>query len=279
MTNPVCPAELKRLYHQGRIIPFVGAGASMAVRWKRDGLEQRGPSWAELVNQAVSLVGVDDPELLRLRGTDLQILEYLRGRLDTIQPLINWLHTNMQPDDGAIRTSVLHQALAALDKCNLYYTTNYDNFLERSFRLNDRSVARVASEHDLSEPQADVQLVKFHGDFDRPETMVLSESDYERRMRLEGVLDLKLRSDVLGRALLFVGYSFRDANVAYLFRLMTDHFKNLPQSFAGKRAYIIYPNPSDFELQLFHSRQIEVVPIVGRDLSPLIADVLTQMAE
>ena len=242
-----CPSELKRLYRQGRVIPFIGAGASMAVQWVQDGGIKRGPSWAELVNEAVKLVGVGDPELLRLRGTDLQILEYLRDRLDTIQPLINWLHTNMQPEDAAIKNSVLHRELAALERCNLYYTTNYDNFLERSLQLAGRTVTRVASEHDLSELPTDVQLVKFHGDFDRPETMVLSESDYERRMRLEGVLDLKLRSDVLGRALLFVGYSFRDANVAYLFRLMTDRFKDLPQSFAGKRAYIIYPNPSDFE--------------------------------
>jgi hypothetical protein len=273
-----CPPELKRLYHQGRVVPFVGAGASMAVQWKQNGDVKRGPSWSELVNQAVALVGVEDPELLRLRGTDLQILEYLRSRLDTVQPLINWLHTNMQPEDSAITASVLHNALAALDQCKLYYTTNYDNFLERSLRLRGRSVTRIASEHDLSEPATDVQVVKFHGDFDRPETMVLSESDYERRMKLEAALDLKLRSDVLGRALLFVGYSFRDANVAYLFRLITDHFKHLPQSFAGKRAYIIYPNPSDFELQLFHSRQIEVVPVLGRDLSPLIANVLSQMA-
>jgi hypothetical protein len=97
-------------------------------------------------------------------------------------------------------------------------------------------------------------------------------------MRLESAMDLKLRSDVLGRALLFVGYSFRDANVAYLFRLVNEHFGNLPQSFAGKRAYIIYPNPSDFELQLFHARRIEVIAISGPDLAEAAAAMLRSMA-
>jgi SIR2-like domain len=52
----------------------------------------------------------------------------------------------------------------------------------------------------LSQLLPETQVVKFHGDFNRPETMVLSERDYERRMRLEDAMDLKLRSDVLGRA-------------------------------------------------------------------------------
>jgi len=251
----------------------------MAVTWTREGKQHRGPSWSELVNHAAKILGVDDPELLRFRGTDLQILEYLRTKRATIQPLINWLNSRMQPEDEAIKQSMLHAALASLDKCSIYYTTNYDNFLERALTLNGRRVTTIASEHDLSNAPSDVQIVKFHGDFDRPETMVLSERDYERRMRLEDVLDLKLRSDVLGRALLFVGYSFRDANVAYLFRLVTEHFKDLPQSFTGKRAYIMYPNPSDFELQLFHSREITVIPLSGGEHAKQIAQVLTSMAE
>ena len=72
----------------------------MSVRWKEGGREKRGPSWTELVNHAANILGVENPALLRMRGTDLQILEYLRGRLATVQPLINWLHANMQPDEG-----------------------------------------------------------------------------------------------------------------------------------------------------------------------------------
>jgi hypothetical protein len=145
--------------------------------------------------------------------------------------------------------------------------------------LQNRSVVTISSEHDLSQPMADVQIVKFHGDFNRPDTMVLSESDYERRMRLDTPMDLKLRSDILGRALLFIGYSFRDANVAYLFRLVTDYFGALPQSFAGKRAYILYYNPSDFELQLFNARHIEVIPYYESNRAEGMANLIETMVQ
>jgi hypothetical protein len=273
-----CPPELRRLYREGRIIPFVGAGTSMTVEWTSERALKRGPSWRELVDKAAELIGADDPELLRMRGSDLQILEYLRIKRNTMQPLINWLHASMQPSNDDLRRSILHEALASLSACRVIYTTNYDDFIERTMTLHGRSIVPIASEHDLSQLLAETQVVKFHGDFNRPETMVLSESDYERRMRLESAMDLKLRSDVLGRALLFVGYSFRDANVAYLFRLVNEHFGNLPQSFAGKRAYIIYPNPSDFELQLFHARRIEVIAISGPDLAEAAAAMLRSMA-
>ncbi len=250
----------------------------MSVNWKGvDGRATGGPSWRELVDEAARIIGVDDPELLRVRGTDLQIIEFLKSKDGSLQPLINWLVKRMNPSDADILASGVLNALADLRDCALYYTTNYDDFLERALQLSGRTASAIRSEHDLSHAAKDVQVVKFHGDVNRPETMVLSESDYERRMRLEGPLDLKLRADVLGRALLFVGYSFRDPNVAYLFRLVTDHFKELPKSFAGKRAYIIYPNPSDFELQLFHARHIEVIPVSAREIAADIATVLEQM--
>ena len=274
-----CPPELRRLYRDGRVIPFIGAGASMAVQWISDGQQHRGPSWRELVDKAARLIGADDPELLRMRGSDLQILEYMRIKRDTMQPLINWLHASMRPSDDDLRRSVLHRALASLSGCRLIYTTNYDDFIERAMILYSRTVATIAAEHDLSQHLAEsTQIVKFHGDFNRPDTMVLSESDYERRMRLESPMDLKLRSDALGRALLFIGYSFRDANVAYLFRLVTEQFGELPQSFAGKRAYIIYHNPSDFELQLFNARRIEVIATYGAGRVEGIAEILSDMS-
>ena len=250
----------------------------MAVEWKSDGAQHRGPSWRELVDKAAELIGAEDPELLRMRGSDLQILEYMRIKRDTMQPLVNWLHASMRPNDDDILRSPLHRKLASLKSCQLIYTTNYDDFIERSLRLCGRYVTTIATEHDLSQQLAETQVVKFHGDFNSPAEMVLSESDYEHRMRLESAMDLKLRSDVLGRALLFIGYSFRDANVAYLFRLVTEHFGELPQSFAGKRAYIVYNNPSDFELQLFNARRIEVIPTYGSDLAESVAQLLNEMA-
>src|ERR1700730_15380003 len=78
-------------------------------------------------------------------------------------------------------------------------------------------------------------------------------------------------------AILFVGYSFRDPNIAYLFRTVNEKFKNLPHSFAGKRAYIVVPNPSDFELQLFQERKLEVIPTLDLDRTRAVSDLLSEL--
>lgn len=274
-----CPEDLRQLYREGRVIPFVGAGASMAVHWEEAGSTKQGPSWGQLVDQATRLVGANEPALLRMRGSDLQILEYVKLKKDGIQPLINWLNKAMEPPDQALLSSRVHNTLTALENCRTFYTTNYDDFLERALKLSGREVVTVSSEYELSQPLHEkTQVVKFHGDFNRPEAMVLTESDYDRRMMFEDALDFKLRSDVLGKVILFIGYSFNDANVAYLFRRLNDVFGKLPQSFVGKRAYIAYSNPSDFERRLFHARDIEVISIAGSRREEDIANLLEEMA-
>ena len=65
------PLELRTLYRDGRLLPFVGAGVSASVEWGKDG-EKRGPSWAELVDRAALELGFQQPDLIRARGTDLQ---------------------------------------------------------------------------------------------------------------------------------------------------------------------------------------------------------------
>lgn len=274
-----CPEDLRRLYREGRVIPFIGAGASMAVQWEDAGSKKRGPSWGQLVDQAARLVGASEPALLRMRGSDLQILEYVKSKKDGMQPLINWLNKNMEPPKEALLSSQIHSALTTLENCKVFYTTNYDDFLERALKLSGREVVTVSSEYELSQSLHEkTQVVKFHGDFNRPEAMVLTESDYDRRMMFEDALDLKMRSDVLGKVILFIGYSFNDANVAYLFRRLNDVFGKLPQSFVGKRAYIAYANPSDFERRLFHARDIEVISIAGSQREGGLADLLKGMA-
>lgn len=255
--------ELRVLYRGGRLIPFVGAGISRSVSW---GERKRGPSWEEVVDEAARQLEFTSASLLRVRGTDLQILEYFRERHGGLSPLINWLVRELDPPDDVLRASIIHRELAAMSQSRIVYTTNFDNFLERSLRLNGRECRCVAVEREMGLADRDgTEIVKFHGDLDHPDEMVLSESQFERRLRLQSAMDSRLRADILGRALLFLGYSFRDPNVAYLFRLINDQFSNLPDNPSGRRAYILVPDPSDFERRLFRARNIDVIPVRGGD--------------
>ena len=99
----------------------------------------------------------------------------------------------------------------------------------------------------------------------------------EMLSRIESAMDYRLRADLLGRVVLFLGYSFRDTNVSYLFRRINALFQNLPGSPTGRRAYITVADPSDFETELFRARNIEVIPIDGREQTADIASLLETM--
>lgn len=283
MTSLEVPRDLKARYEEGRLIPFIGAGASMSVEWERDGIGMRGLSWRELVDEAARQMGFDDPDLLRVRGTELQILEYYRIlNHDRIERLANWYNREYHAPDESLKRSPIHVALAQLTECSVFYTTNYDDYLERSMRLLGREAVPIAIEADIARALRDnrqeqpdlAHIVKFHGDLDNPGRMVLSERDYEKRLKFSDVEDQRLLSDLLGKAMLFVGYSFRDWNVSYLFRMINDLHGPLPLAPTGRRAYITVSDPSDFEMKLFESRNMQVVPIDGDHQTEQIAELL-----
>lgn len=274
----LCPSDLRRLYRSNRVIPFVGAGASMAVTWVRKGQTTRGPSWRQIVDHACKILGITDPDLLRTRGSDLQILEYFYSVNGGFASLTNWLSSEFSyAEDTDILKCPIHQALVKLDRCRVFYTTNYDDFIERALRAAGRAAHVTSSERNIIYSNASNEVVKFHGDFNDPENMVFSESQYFARMRFENAMDLKLRSDILGRAVLFIGYSFNDPNVTYLFHVVNQLFNNLPATYSGRRAYVALPDPSEFERRLFHMRNIEVIPISSEEPELSIAELLNAM--
>jgi len=274
----LCPPDLRRLYRDDRVIPFVGAGASMAVTWTRKGQPARGPSWRDLVDHACEILEIKQPELLRIRGSDLQILEYFHALKGGFAPLTNWLSSEFShAEDADILSCPIHRSLVQLDRCRIYYTTNYDNFIERALCAAGRETQVTSSELNINHCRSVDEVVKFHGDFNDPDNMVFSESQYLKRMRFENAMDFKLRSDILGRAVLFIGYSFNDPNVNYLFHVVNQLFSRLPDSYSGRRAYIALPEPSEFERRLFHMRNIEVIPISSAEPASAVAGLLDDM--
>ena len=113
------PLELRSLYRDGRLLPFVGAGVSASVEWVESGAKKRGPSWTELVDRAALELGFQKVDLIRARGTDLQILEYFKLKFSGHTRLTNWLLLNMNPPDNAIGNSPIHNELSQMRACSI----------------------------------------------------------------------------------------------------------------------------------------------------------------
>lgn len=103
---------------------------------------------------------------------------------------------------------------------HVIYTTNQDNIMELCMEHFGHRFRKVVQLNDLIAAYPDECLyIKFHGDLDDPDSVVFTEEDYHRRTeRSDHFLDIRLRSDLLGRQLLFLGYSFRDPNIQQMFQ-------------------------------------------------------------
>ena len=197
---------LRSLIKQNKLIPFVGAGLSMNL-----GL----PSFSQLVDKIAEELGYD-PDVFKLNGNNLQLAEYYVAVKGAIGPLRSLMDRSFNPTEAAIRSSVAHTALVQMN-LPVIYTTNYDNIIEQSFEFLNKPVYTIANIDDISSaPDNATQIVKFHGSFSDDESLVLTESSYFERLSFESAIDLKLRADMLGKCLLFIGYSLDDVNIRYM---------------------------------------------------------------
>jgi hypothetical protein len=189
-----------------KLMPFVGSGLSRSL-----GL----PSYDGLVDEIADELGWD-PEVFQQQGDFLQLAEYYVSVKGSIGPLRSRLDREWNPTQQQVKASRPHAALAGLAPTRLY-TTNYDDIIERAFESHGSDYHRIASIDDIaSAPAGATQIVKFHGTFSDDSSLVLTESSYFERLDFESALDIKLRSDSLGRCLLFLGYSLRDINIRFM---------------------------------------------------------------
>jgi len=244
---------LRELRHDGKLIPFAGAGLSRPL-----GL----PSWAELIDIIAEDLGYD-PEVFKCNGTVLQLAEYYVATKGSIGPLRSVMDRAFNPRDEQIERSRAHAALVEM-KLPLIYTTNYDEIIERAFELKGRPCHTIASIDDIaSAPSDGTHVVKFHGTFSDDSSLVLTESSYFERLEFESAIDIKLRADTLGCSLLFIGYSLSDVNMRFMLHKLHKLRQHVKRT--GKR------KPSAF-LTTFGAGEIQRTLLARWDVSIIELD-------
>lgn len=226
---------LKSSYLEGNVILFVGAGVS-----KNLGL----PLWSELIDHLAEDLGYD-PEIYKTYGESLALAEYYRVKKGSIGPLRSYMDTKWHSENIDLKSSEIHK-LIATSKFQIVYTTNYDRWLEYSYDLYRKEYVKISSVSDIARIKDGVtQIIKFHGDFDNDDTIVLDESSYYERLEFETPLDIKLRSDVLGKSVLFIGYSLGDVNLRFLFYKLAKMWRSNTCGGVQPRSYVFThrPNP------------------------------------
>jgi hypothetical protein len=228
-------AELRHAYQTGKLVLFAGAGVSANL-----GL----PSWGQLISRLANELDYD-PEIFASYGNHLALAEFYRRKKGTLGPLRSWMDREWHKEGIDIGGSEIHR-LIAQGNFSKIYTTNYDRWLELAHDFYGIPYTKVASVADLvSAREGCREIVKFHGDFDDDASIVLDETSYYERLDFESPLDIKLRHDVLGNSVLFIGYSISDLNIRLLFYRLTKMWGNHARAPARPKSYLFTnrPNP------------------------------------
>lgn len=237
-----------------RLIFFAGGGISQNL-----GL----PDFKELVNFMSADLGF--PPRAYHVGDYAVIAEAYLVKHAQLGALRSWMDTTWHPPTIQIRKSELHNLIVDLDFGTIY-TTNYDRWIERIFEARRKPFHKITNAADLTMPAAGhTEIIKFHGDFEDDDSLVLTESSYFHRMQFETPLDIRLRSDSLARPLLFVGYSLHDINTRYLLFRLQELWKNSPHADQRPASYILMSERDEAQEIVLRSRGILPIPLDSND--------------
>jgi hypothetical protein len=231
------PEQLIDMLKQRRVIPFIGAGFSTSL-----GL----PLWEDLLKKIPAEITdcMTYEDIKNYCNDPLQIAEYYLIECDkNIGPLrhsiSHALHVNINPIMSGAHVELVNLGTPQI------YTTNFDELLETAFRNLHQSAEVISLPKDVATSfGTKTQIIKYHGDLRYEPTLVLTESSYYSRLDFESPMDLKFRSDLLGRSVLFMGYSFRDINIRVIWFKLMKMMKDIPTS-DRPSSYIVRfgPNP------------------------------------
>jgi hypothetical protein len=160
----------------------------------------------------------------------------------------------------------------------MIYTTNYDNNLEVAFRLHKRDFVKIANTRDLAKPAEGLtQIVKFHGDFDDDQSLVIAETDYFDRLSFDSPLDIKFRADALGRSLPFIGYSLTDMNIRLLLHHMWKAWRSSGYEESRPGSYVFMPDPDPMQVAVLSQWGMTVLSEEAKDPQTALVQFLTKL--
>ncbi|CAI8400327.1 MAG: Uncharacterised protein [Flavobacterium sp. SCGC AAA160-P02] len=232
-----------------RVILFAGAGTSMNL-----GL----PSWSKLIEHMADEMGYEK-EKFKTLGNYLELAEFYKIKKGSLGSLRSWMDTHFHSNSIQIQKSNIHKLIVDLEFHKIY-TTNYDRWFEIAYDYYGKSYDKICSIYDFTQTRSNTpQIIKYHGDFDDDSSIILTETSFFNRLSLDSPLDMKLKSDSLGKSILFIGYSLSDIDIRLLLYKLQLIWGNSIETNMQPRSYIFLSNNNPIQKTVLESRNIKVM--------------------
>jgi hypothetical protein len=206
------PRLLQDEFVEGRWLPIVGAGMSANAAASGD---RRPPMWSSLGSQVAAYLskgsGGDGPV------DAISTFEQQYGRL----PLVDKLRDLLLIDE--VRPTEPNLAFARIP-FDTVLTSNIDFVLEDAWRELRWPFEPILGEQRLASRRrrGATLLVKFHGDVHHPDSLIVTEKDYDRFLHRFPLLATYVSSLLITRVPVLFGYSADDPDFRNLLAMLSE---------------------------------------------------------
>lgn len=218
--------QLIKLIRQEKVSAFIGAGFS---------IEASAPSVGKL--KEIILKEFDDKELQEAHQDDGldQLTEFYVNEIcsGSRNQLISLMKNAFEFSPACMDD---HKMLANIPHIKTIFTTNYDTLLEDSYPEAERDIVR--NDVDCAYSSKPFKIVKVHGDFTAPDSVVVTKSDYEKfhKKMPNPTMWKMVESEFVSKHILFIGYSLEDDNILKIIKTIS---KNVGRN--QKQMFLIAP--------------------------------------
>lgn len=166
-------------------------------------------NWKELLKDIADDLGLSIEKEYDLISVAQYNVNKIGGRSMLNRKIIDEFNQDLDITDN-------HKILARLP-IHTYWTTNYDDLIEKSLRESKRLVDVKHSVNQLtSSTRRDAIIYKMHGDATLPNEAVITKDDYERYSSDKAPFITALSGDLVSKLFVFIGFSFTDPNLDYI---------------------------------------------------------------
>ncbi|WP_042703474.1 SIR2 family protein [Methanobrevibacter arboriphilus] len=119
-------------------------------------------------------------------------------------------------------------------------------------------------------------LIKMHGDFNHPNSMVITEEDYDSFINDNPMLSTYITNLLITRTPIFIGYSVDDYNLRMIWQVVKNRLGKL-----HRPAYAIKVNANTSEISKYHRRGVQVINLPGKtkDYSNILRELFEELKE